>query len=145
MRTLFVFAALLVGCHARETPAPQAPTTTSATLPPPVEPSVVPESNEAPRDGERVVAKLRPRFRSCYERGLLEGNRAMSGVVALHLRVAPDGTVRSVEIAKREGLSGTVAACIARQAQGATFEPPGPGGAALDVPVHLVRSNVAAH
>lgn len=136
-----VYLALVMGCHAQ---APSVAPTTSAILAPP-DKIAAPESNEPPRDRERVVASLRPRFRNCYERGSFLDRDAMSGLVVLHMRVAPDGSVRTVEIAKRTGLSSEVATCLSRKAQGAIFEAPGPGGAALDVPVHLFRSNLAAH
>jgi hypothetical protein len=142
---LFTVVALLWGCGREQIVA--APTQTTSAALPVVAESAPPETeiNEPPRHAERVVGQLRPRFRICYERGLAQENHEMSGVVVLHMRVAPDGTVRTVDITKRAGLSNTVATCISRFAQGAVFEAPGAGGAALDVPVHFVRSAVAAH
>ena len=114
--------------------------TTSAIVAPSAPLPVEPESNEPPHDAERVVGRLRPRFRLCYERALREENPTMSGVVVLHVRVSANGTVRDVDVSKRSGLSSNVAGCVVRQARGAQFDPPGAGGAALEVPVHFVRS-----
>ena len=74
-------------------------------------------------DADRVVAGLRPKFRACYQSGLND-DPAMQGRVILSARVAPDGTVESVDPASGEGLSARVTSCLADTVKRAQFSAP---------------------
>jgi hypothetical protein len=92
-----------------------------------------------PRDAERVVASLRPKFRQCFERGRADDDPYMNGKLRLITRVAENGSVTSAKVAARDGLSSGVAECIARQMARATFAPR-TAPASFEVPVHFIDS-----
>lgn len=115
---------------------------TAATVPVPapvVEPPAVeePESKSPPRNAERTIARVRPKLRGCYERGLAIDPRMPSGALQVHARVSSDGSVSGVEITKRKGLSTGVASCVADELRAARFDPSSEPSS-LDVPVHFV-------
>jgi hypothetical protein len=89
-------------------------------------------------NAERTVALLRPRFRLCYNRGLLV-DPGMSGSVLVRAKIAPNGEVAHVDAARISGLSSEVAGCIARVVRDAQFDPPGPLGSTLDIPVKVTQ------
>jgi hypothetical protein len=130
----------LVACAAPQTEITSAvPTTSGQVAAPVVEPPVVEaESKMPPRNAERTIAFVRPRLRTCYERGLSLDPNMPGGSVNIHARVAADGSVRTVEVTKRVGLSSVVETCVVDQLRTTRFEPSG-GATVLDVPVHFVR------
>jgi hypothetical protein len=87
---------------------------------------------------EAVVARLRPRLRRCYEAGLA-ADAAMSGAVTMTVKIAPNGEVQSASGSPSDGLSAGVVECLARALRDAQFDPPGPAGSTLQVPVKLVQ------
>ncbi len=89
-------------------------------------------------NAERVIAGLRGRFKSCYQRGLSEDPN-QSGKATFSVKVAPNGEVALVTVASNAGLSATVTGCIQRALQGANFDAPGGSGSALSVPVNFVQ------
>jgi hypothetical protein len=112
---------------------PEAPSVTSAS------PDAGPPEAGGPRvnNAERVVAALRPQFRSCYNRGL-QLEPTVEGRVAILARIDPNGTVRAADIVDLDGLSDVIAACIQGAVQNAQFEGPGGSGSALNIPVRFV-------
>jgi len=62
-------------------------------------------------DADAAVAKLRPRFKRCYQEGL-NSNPNMSGKAVLVAKVGPNGEVMSTDIASNEGLSSAVTSCL---------------------------------
>lgn len=89
-------------------------------------------------DADRVIAGLRPRFRSCYQTGL-NSDPSMSGKVVISAQIGPNGEVSSANVASNTGLSPSVAACIASAVKRATFSPPGGSGSTLSIPVTFVQ------
>src|SRR5688572_1761842 len=112
---MVVIASTVAACGAhREAPPPPVVHTTSAMLPREPEPVEEETIGPPPRDAERVIASLRPKFRACFERGRTEDHPNMTGKIRLVTRVAEDGSVTSTRIAARDGLSRGVAECVAR-------------------------------
>ncbi len=88
-------------------------------------------------DAERVIARLRPAFRACYNRGLAT-DPSMSGNFVMSLKVSASGDVTDATKASGTGLSSEVEQCILRRAKGASFTPPGGSGSTLQVPITFV-------
>ena len=89
-------------------------------------------------DADSVIAALRPRFRSCYERGLGE-DPSMAGKVVISAKIRSNGEVASASSSSNVGLSTGVAECIAKAVRGAQFAAPGGAGSSLAIPVTFVR------
>ncbi len=88
---------------------------------------------------DRVIAGMRGRFRKCYNDGLAQ-DPTMSGRVVISAKVGPNGEVISADVASNSGLSGPVAACIARTVRSGQFEPPAGGATStLSIPVSFVQ------
>lgn len=84
----------------------------SATAGPSIQVSTLPPSMNQPlSDADRAIAKLRPRFKRCYQQGLAI-NPDMSGKATIVAKVGPNGEVLSSEIGSNEGLSSTVTSCL---------------------------------
>jgi hypothetical protein len=91
-------------------------------------------------DADRVIAGLRPRFRSCYQTGLnVDPN--MEGKVTISAKVGPNGEVESASVSSNSGLSSAVAACIAGHVKRAQFSAPGGSGSNLSIPVTFKKQN----
>lgn len=90
-------------------------------------------------DADRVVAALRPRFRKCYQDGLLD-DPGMSGKTVLAAKVQPNGEVANVDVAENQGLSPKVTACMAKALKNATFTGNG-SFSMVRVPVTMVQLN----
>jgi TonB family protein len=90
-------------------------------------------------NADSVVAGLRGRFRSCYQKGLLEDS-TMSGKVTISAKVGVNGEVVSSDVVSSSGLSPAVGRCIADVVRRATFSAPGGGGSTLQIPVTFVQS-----
>lgn len=96
-------------------------------------------STSAPvANAEATIARLRPGFRSCYNKGLAN-DPSMAGKLVLSIRIAPNGDVSSVSKAGGSGLSPEVEQCIIRKAKNATFDAPGGSGSTVQVPVTFVK------
>jgi len=96
-------------------------------------------STSAPvANAEATIARLRPGFRSCYNKGLAN-DPSMAGKLVLAIKIAPNGDVTSVTKAGGSGLSSDVESCIIRKAKNATFDAPGGSGSTVQVPVTFVR------
>lgn len=93
----------------------------------------VPVSN-----ADRVIAGLRPRFKSCYQRGL-NSDPTMAGKVVIAAKVGPNGEVNDAPIESNSGLSPEVASCIARVVRSAQFDAPGGNGSTIRIPVTFVQ------
>ena len=89
-------------------------------------------------NADSVVAGLRGRFRSCYQKGLLD-DPTMAGKVTISARVGTNGEVVSSDIVSSSGLSPAVGRCIADVVRRATFTAPGGGGSTLQIPVTFVQ------
>ncbi len=90
-------------------------------------------------NAERVVAGLRAKFRSCYNTGL-QSDPTMQGSVTISAKIAPNGEVSSADIASNNGLSSTVASCIARAVRNANFDAPGGTGSTINIPVKFLQN-----
>jgi len=96
-------------------------------------------STSAPvANAEATIARLRPGFRSCYNKGLAN-DPSMAGKLVLAIKIAPNGDVSSVSKVGGSGLSSDVESCIMRKARNATFDAPGGSGSTVQVPVTFVR------
>jgi hypothetical protein len=91
-------------------------------------------------DGERVVGRLLPQFRSCYLKGLAT-TPTMSGEVTLTIRIGPDGDVESAVARDIRGLPPEVVACMTTAARGAFFAAPSGGGATVFVPLRCIPND----
>lgn len=89
-------------------------------------------------NADREIAKLRPRFRQCYQTGL-NSDPSMSGKVVITAKVGPNGEVSSANVSSNTGLSPSVASCIANVVKRASFDPPGGGGSTLNIPVTFLQ------
>jgi hypothetical protein len=87
---------------------------------------------------EGPIAKLRPGFRKCYVAGLTNENPDMAGSVTIRTKVRPTGEVDSADPMNLNGLSSTVAQCLAKRVLTAQFEAPGGTGATIDIPIKFV-------
>ncbi len=87
-------------------------------------------------DAIATVARLRPGFRSCYNKGL-QADPTMEGNIVLTARFDGTGDVTSVAKKSGSGLSTDVEQCMIRRLRMARFEPSASGGA-VDVPITLV-------
>jgi hypothetical protein len=88
-------------------------------------------------NADRVIASLRPRFKRCYERGLMR-EKDLQGKVVVHVRVEGDGRVGTAEITNNTGLGDLVGECIRAALETAVFEAPG-APSSLNVPVTFVQ------
>jgi hypothetical protein len=91
-------------------------------------------------DAERVVAGLRARFRSCYNKGLAV-DPGMSGSVTIVTKVAPNGEVTAADSSANTGLSPDVVTCIQRVVKNAQFTGPGGSGSTINIPVKFVQQH----
>jgi hypothetical protein len=82
----------------------------------------------------KVVAGMRPGFRSRYNQGLVH-DPTISGRVTLTAKVLPSGEVDSVAPSGNTGLSDPLVNCLIRKLRNAEFDPPGPKGSTLKVPL----------
>jgi hypothetical protein len=101
--------------------------------------SVGPVNTTAPvANAERVVASLRPGFRTCYNKGL-QSDPSMAGKVLVSARISPNGEVASAGSSENTGLSSDVVECILRKVRTATFDTPGSNGSTIQIPVTFVQ------
>lgn len=90
-------------------------------------------------NADRVIAMLRPRFKRCYERGLMR-EKDLQGKVVVKVRVDAVGHVESAEVGENEGLGAAVGECIRAALESATFEAPG-ATSTLNVPVTFLKQH----
>jgi len=88
---------------------------------------------------ESVVAKLRPKFKNCYQTQGLNIDPGMSGSVTMVVKIAPNGEVNSVDPGGNTGLSDPVVRCITRVLKNAQFDAPGSSGSTVQIPVKFVK------
>ncbi len=91
-------------------------------------------------DAPRVVAGMRPGFRSCYNKGLLDHPDAQ-GSIRLTIRVGPGGEVQGVGAAASGNLPRSIVSCVRNRASAGQFSPPKGGSAVVIAPVSLVKLN----
>ena len=84
-----------------------------------------------------VVARMKGRFRSCYQAGL-NSNPEMSGNVTLVATIGPNGEVLSVGGGGGGGL-GAIVGCLKSIVQSASFSPPEGGKAIVSIPITFVK------
>lgn len=96
-------------------------------------------SGGAVANASSVVARMRARFRHCYEQGL-NSNPEMQGTVTLTAKVGPNGEVQSVGGGGGGSLS-PIVGCLKAVVAGAQFAPPDGGGAIITIPISFVRQN----
>ena len=104
-----------------------------AAPPEPEEPDL--PASAAP-NAAQVVAALRPAFRDCYEAALRRDSR-IEGFTTLEVRLDPNGHVASSAPSGTFGLDPRTADCMAAVIRPAVFDPPGPNGAKLNVPLRF--------
>ena len=92
----------------------------------------------APADGDEVVAKLRPKFRKCFEEGVREDPKLGGGKVVIVGTIAPSGEVVSASLGSSEGLSKRVTDCLVDVVRRARFAP-SEKGSTIHIPVSFVR------
>lgn len=90
----------------------------------------------AAQNAADVVAALRPAFRDCYEAALRRDPR-IEGFTTLEVRLDPAGHVASSAASGTFGLDPQTADCMASVIRPAVFDPPGPNGAKLNVPLRF--------
>ncbi len=83
---------------------------------------------------DRVVASLRPRFRSCANNGLKQDPN-MQGKLVITATIAANGEVTSTSIAQNSGLLDSVAQCMSRGARNASF----PAGAVRTIQIFVTQ------
>jgi len=83
-----------------------------------------------------VVARMKGRFRSCYQAGL-NSNPDMSGSVVLTAKIGPNGEVQSV--GGGGGSLGPIIGCLKGVVQSAAFSPPDGGSAIVSIPITFVK------
>ncbi len=86
----------------------------------------------------RTIATLRPKFKHCYQMGLV-ADPTMSGTVKVVVKIDKSGEVVDVQNGGGSGLSPDVVACVMRVTRVARFEAPGGAGTTIDIPVKLVQ------
>jgi hypothetical protein len=84
-----------------------------------------------------VVARMRGRFRNCYQRGL-NNNPEMAGSVSLVARIGPNGEVLSVGGGGSGGL-GAIVPCLKAVVRGGGFSPPDGGSAIISIPITFIK------
>jgi len=95
------------------------------------------QTSGAISNADAAIAKLRPGFRSCYNKGLAN-DPSMAGKIILSIKVAPNGDVSDVSKAGGTGLSSDVEQCIINRAKHASFDASG-SGSTVQVPVTFVK------
>lgn len=96
-----------------------------------------PIGNVPVRNIEAEIAKMRPSFRSCYNKGI-QIQPDMQGKVVFRVKLAPNGEVTSVDKVSGDGLSEAVEQCSAKVIKRGNFDGPGGSGSAFDVPVSFL-------
>ncbi len=86
-----------------------------------------------------AVARLRGRFKRCYQAGL-NHNPEMAGSVSLVARVGPNGEVTSVGGSASGPLS-KIVPCLKAVVRSAAFSPPEGGSAVIVIPISFLRSD----
>ncbi len=102
----------VLATNTKKTGSDRAGDVNPSTAPPvPTVMTLPPTTTGAVSDADAVVAKLRPRFRKCYQDGL-SSDPTMHGKVVLDARVGANGEVSGVDVVSNSGLSQPVAACL---------------------------------
>jgi hypothetical protein len=135
-------------------PPPPPPTATAIaiTAPPPLPPPPIPTATPTIAMGSEsveplasspipnvtsAIARLRPGFRSCFNKGLAK-DPSLAGSITIAITVAPNGDVMDVT-KKSGGLNADVDACIVRKCKSATFDAT-PSGDTVNIPIHFARA-----
>jgi hypothetical protein len=84
-----------------------------------------------------VVARMRGRFRRCYQQGL-NTNPEMQGSVTLTAKVGPNGEVLGVG-GGGGGSLGPIVGCLKAVVSGGAFSPPDGGSAIITIPITFVK------
>ena len=84
-----------------------------------------------------VVARMRGRFRRCYQQGL-NSNPEMQGSVTLVAKIGPNGEVRGVG-GGGGGSLGPIVGCLKAVVGSGAFAPPDGGGASVTIPITFVK------
>lgn len=84
-----------------------------------------------------VVARMRGRFRRCYQQGL-DQNPDMQGSVTLTAKIGPNGEVLGVG-GGGGGAIGPIVGCLKAVVQSGGFSPPEGGGAIVSIPITFVK------
>ncbi len=92
-------------------------------------------------DAESVVARLRPKFRNCYQHYGLSADPGMSGAATIVGKVAANGEVDSAEASDVSGLSPAVVTCLQRVVKDAQFTAPHGVGATVRIPIKFVQQS----
>jgi hypothetical protein len=83
-----------------------------------------------------VVARMKGRFRACYQTGLA-ANPDMQGQVTLVAKIGPNGEVMGVS--GGGGALGPIVGCLKAVVAGAQFAPPDGGSATVAIPITFVK------
>jgi hypothetical protein len=87
-------------------------------------------------DADAQVARMRGRFRACYERGL-ERDPNLAGSVTLDAKIGPAGEV--TDVTAGDGRLAPIVPCLKAVVESAKFGAPTGGGASLRIPVTFAR------
>jgi outer membrane biosynthesis protein TonB len=115
----------------REEPAP--PIVAPAPPPPPEEPEL---PDTASSNAETVIGTLHAALRDCYEAALRRDPHT-EGFTTLEIRLDPSGRVTSSMPIASSGLDARTTDCMASVVRHAVFDPPGPRGLKLNVPLRF--------
>jgi hypothetical protein len=91
-------------------------------------------------NGDAAVARLRPGFRACYNKGL-QGDPTMAGKLVVDIKVEPNGDVSGATRTSGAGLSPEVEQCVLRKSRNGAFDAPGPPGVTVHLPLTFTRRN----
>jgi uncharacterized membrane protein YgcG len=83
-----------------------------------------------------VVARMKGRFRACYQSGL-NSNPDMAGSVVLVAKIGPNGEVQGVS--GGGGSLGPIIGCLKSVVQSGGFSPPDGGSAVISIPITFVK------
>lgn len=89
---------------------------------------------------DAAIARLRPRFRRCYENGLNQ-NPDISGKITLKVRIGLSGKVESVTSSVSGQLPASVVSCVTNAVKARSFPPPQGSATVLTVPVNFVKQD----
>ena len=128
---ILILCSVATACGGSE-PTAQAPTNAASTPAAPGGPAA-PAAGAPIANADAVIATMKPDFRKCFEAAQQKDPKA-AGKVMVVAKVGPTGEVTSAT-AQDATLPAEAADCIAKRVKSAKFDPPGPAGSTLNVPV----------
>jgi hypothetical protein len=93
---------------------------------------------EPPGDAREVVARMKPRFRRCYQNGL-KSNPNLAGSLVFKVDVGAKGDVTRVRMITGRGDLGSIVECLKGVVSGARFAQPDGGSTTITIPITFVN------